>query len=197
MPGLLDKLPICTSRLCLRLFSKRDAEALFEIQRDPLLTRYAGGTRTREQSEASLTRIINRTAPAGFGPLAVEEQESGKVVGWCGVQPLTGTDRYEVIYALKVNRWGMGYATEAAASVVTHAFELPTCNIEAVWALVYPQNLRSIRVLEKLGMELVGNEYREETKQHASVYVVQKAEFERIIGDRGFTPPQSSTDQFQ
>lgn len=181
MPGLLDRLPIWTPRLCLRLFTKLDADALFEIQRDPLLTRYAGGTRSREESEASLRRIIERTSSAGFGPLAVEELASGEVIGWCGVQELAQTGRYEVIYALKVSRWGIGYATEAASSVMSEAFGLTSPTIDAVWALVYPQNLKSIRVLEKLGMDFLSDEYYEETKRHASLYMVEKAAFKKIL----------------
>lgn len=180
MTGLLEVLPLWTPRLCLRLFTKVDADALFEIQRDPLLTRYAGGTRSREESGESLLRIIDRTSSAGFGPLAVEELSSGEVIGWCGVQKLNGKERYEVIYALRVSCWGKGYATEAARALMSHAFELKSPRIEAIWALVYPQNLRSIRVLEKLGMDLYENEYHENSRRHACVYVVRKTAFERI-----------------
>lgn len=197
MPGLLDQLPIWTPRLCLRLFTKADGDALFAIQRDPLLTRYAGGTRSRDESEASLRRIIDRTTPAGFGPLAIEELLSGEVIGWCGVQQLAGAERYEVIYALRVSCWGRGYATEAASAVMSRAFSLTTPDIASIWALVYPQNMRSIRVLEKLGMELFDNQFHEETNRHASLYVVERETFAGVLRDRDFTPPQSSTNRPQ
>jgi RimJ/RimL family protein N-acetyltransferase len=100
------------------------------------------------------------------------------VIGWCGVQELKGArPRYEVIYAFKVNHWGNGYATEAAAVVVQCALELKEPSIEEIWGVVYPQNVRSIRVLEKLGMEFHSHELDDKAQTFASFYVVSKEKF--------------------
>jgi ribosomal-protein-alanine N-acetyltransferase len=178
MHGLLNAIPLATSRLFLRLFNEGDSEALYEIQRDPLVTRYAGGTRSRAESGDSLRRIIARTSLSGFGPLAVEHSETGRVIGWCGVQELKGTKpRYEVIYAFKVNHWGNGYATEAASALIRCALYLMEPSIEEIWGVVYPQNVRSIRVLEKLGMEFYSHELDDKAQQLASFYVVSRKNF--------------------
>lgn len=111
--GLISVLPIRTRRLSLRLFEPADADALYALHWDQRVARYAGGVKTKAESSESLKRVIDRTSSSGFGPLALEEKNSGAVIGWCGIQIMPGTDLYEVIYALQVAQWGKGLASEA------------------------------------------------------------------------------------
>jgi len=46
--------------------------------------------------------------------------------------------------------WGQGLATEAARAVLHHGFE--TLRIDEIVALTVPANVRSRRVMEKIGM---------------------------------------------
>lgn len=181
MNGLASVLPLWTSRLCLRLFGEFDADALYQLQSDALLTRYAGGRRTKDESLASLRRIIARTASTGFGPLAVEELSSGQVIGWCGIQRPEGFERYEVIYALQVSHWNRGYATEAAAALVDKAMGLDDPVIDEIHGIVFPQNLRSINVLEKLGMTFLEEYYDSKTDRRACVYMATKLSFQQSV----------------
>ena len=57
----------------------------------------------------------------------------------------------EIGYLLGREHWGNGYATEAALAVRDWA--LAELGLERLIALIYPGNVRSIRVAEKLGME--------------------------------------------
>jgi len=50
--------------------------------------------------------------------------------------------------------WGLGYATEAAAAVIAHAFDDPA--LAAVETTVYVDNPASRRVLDKLGFRATG-----------------------------------------
>jgi RimJ/RimL family protein N-acetyltransferase len=50
--------------------------------------------------------------------------------------------------------WGLGYATEAAAAVIAHAFADPA--LAAIETTVYVDNHASRRVLEKLGFRATG-----------------------------------------
>jgi RimJ/RimL family protein N-acetyltransferase len=180
--GLLSKLPRYTNRLKLRLFQEGDAGSLYELHRDNLLTRYAGGSRTRAESIDALQRMIRRTQTDGLGPLAIEEIASGELIGWCGVQKLRGTDDYEVIYALRPARWGRGFATEAAAAVIAEVAELEAPMITELWGIVFPQNLRSIRVLEKLGMRFAEYRFDEVSQRYASAYLLTRNGFITAVG---------------
>lgn len=172
--GLIDRLPLETARLALRPFREQDADALFALQSDPRVTKWAGGAKNRTESSRSLRRIINRTDAAGFGPLALQLRSSGNVVGWCGIQLMPDTDVYEVIYALEVAQWGKGLALEASKRVIDEAFVLDKPRIDEIYAQVFPQNARSIAVLTRLGMKFVESKLDRRTQSFADVYVVPR-----------------------
>ena len=190
--GLSKILPLDTSRLRIREFKPWDAEDLYELHRDCRVTRHAGGVKSKKQSGESLRRIMNRTRPAGFGALALEHCESGDVIGWCGVQRMPSTELYEVIYALRRQSWGQGFASEAAEALMREAFMLEDLAITDLYALVYPQNIRSILVLERLGMTFVENRLDETAGRHACLYRVSKEDFMRLIGASRVELPYSS-----
>jgi RimJ/RimL family protein N-acetyltransferase len=60
----------------------------------------------------------------------------------------------EVSYTLAHHAWGKGFGTEAERAVLAWGFT--TLGIERIVAVVYPENLRSHRVIEKLGMRPLG-----------------------------------------
>lgn len=60
----------------------------------------------------------------------------------------------EIYYSLLPNKWGKGYATEAAKCVLTLCFD--NLKLHRIGAGVAVDNKGSIRILEKLGMTLEG-----------------------------------------
>jgi len=154
-----------TERLRLRPLSPDDVDVFAEFYADPEVMRYLGVGKTlgREETEASVARMLRAFELDGFGQLAVERKEDGAVVGRCGflvwdaatLTPTTeaeaaGPSELEVGYALGRPYWGHGYATEAAAAVRDHA--LGPMGRERLIAFIRPDNVRSRRVAEKLGM---------------------------------------------
>lgn len=63
---------------------------------------------------------------------------------------------WELAYAFRRDRWGRGYASEAALACVRHGFEV--MGLKRIVADVDPANLASVRVLDKCGFEHVGGE---------------------------------------
>jgi len=182
-PGFLSRLPLVTNRLNIRAFRMNDHAQVFDLHRNHAVTRFAGASKTRQQSLASLDRMISRVDRTGFGPLAVLERSRGthnpRVVGWCGIQPLPGSDHYEVIYAFSEDVWGKGYATEAARALIHTAFSITSFPRDEVVGLVYPQNIQSIRVLEKLGMTFKEYSYVELSRRYACLYSCSRRNFFR------------------
>ena len=179
--GLLPLLPVITPRLCLRQFYLNDHSAVYQLHRDRAVTRFAGGSKTRKESLATLERMIERVSRTGFGPFAVTERKESSAtqppIGWCGVQPLRGTNHYEVLYAFATEFWGNGYATEAAGAIMHAAFSSPNLPTDELVGLVYPQNIASIRVLEKVGMQFREYIYDETTRRHACLYACKRSAF--------------------
>ena len=58
---------------------------------------------------------------------------------------------WELSYGFRRDRWGRGYATEAARACVRHGFD--ELGLEKIVADVDPANVASMRVLEKCGFD--------------------------------------------
>ncbi|HKJ40768.1 MAG TPA: GNAT family N-acetyltransferase [Sunxiuqinia sp.] len=79
----------------------------------------------------------------------------GKVIGLAGMFP--SNDRFrlaEIYYKIHPDYWGKGFATEVAKELVRFGFE--ELNAHKIEAGVQTENVRSIRVLEKIGMTREG-----------------------------------------
>jgi ribosomal-protein-alanine N-acetyltransferase len=98
------------------------------------------------------TNLLNTWDICDFGPWLVQEKGSEEILGHCGLRHWPGGNEVEVLYALIPSVWGLGYATEAARVAVDEGFSSLQC--DRVIAGVCPENLGSVRVLQKLGMEV-------------------------------------------
>lgn len=79
----------------------------------------------------------------------------GSAVGKCGFKGPPGADgTVEIAYGVAPEHQGKGYATEAAAALVTYAFKHP--QVRVVRAHTLPQPNASTRVLTKCGFRKVG-----------------------------------------
>ncbi len=159
---------ISTDRLVLRDIVEDDARLLFELDSDPEVMRYIGAGPT-EDVEWYRERI--RTVYRAWqhhhwqGVRLVLDRASGDFLGWVFVRPATAhglaaeigwTDprAIEVGYRYHRSAWGRGIATEAARPLVQRALADPAT--AALVGCAMAGNAGSIRVLEKLGLERVG-----------------------------------------
>ena len=154
LPPVPFPIPLLTPRLRVRRFTLSDADAMYRLHGDPLVSRYMGGTLTREQSLDNLRALIDRVEATGYGPFAVERIDDAELIGWSGVQQLPGYPMIEVIFAFEPSSWGRGFATEVAAALLLQCFG--ALGLHEVVATVDPRNLASIGVLNKLGFQSVG-----------------------------------------
>ena len=94
----------------------------------------------------------------GFGMWAVEERQGGRLIGRVGLihhedWTASGHDA-EIGWTLARATWGQGFATEAAAAVLRWARERG--GPLDIISITRPNNVRSRRVMEKLGLVHVG-----------------------------------------
>lgn len=146
-----------TERLVLRMFRESDTDAYAEMLADPLVMRFLGGkTMSRAEAWRNMAMVLGHWQLRGYGFWAVEERESGVMVGRVGCWRPEGWPGLEVGWTLRRSFWGRGYATEAARASVEHAFA--KLNQSRVVSLIAPENAASIRVAERLG-EKPGGEW--------------------------------------
>lgn len=157
-----------TPRLELREFTTSDTAALHAVLSCPQVMKFSGtGPLTTAQSRLRLLEFIRSYSTFGFGKWAVTRADSGDLIGYCGVELTTvanGPVR-ELGFRYRPEFWGKGYASEAGTAVLNHCFQV--LGWSELSAFVDPENVRSVRTLEKLGFRLEGK-----TKwQHLSVHL--------------------------
>lgn len=146
-----------TERLLLRRFVDSDAEAFFRLNSEPDIVRFTARkplTHVDEARAVLASAAFRADEQIGLGRFACVEKTSGQVIGLVGLKPPTELAHVDMGFRFLKEFWGKGYAPEAAAAIVRYAKE--TLLLEHVIATVFPENIASIRVLEKLGLTLTG-----------------------------------------
>jgi RimJ/RimL family protein N-acetyltransferase len=143
-----------TERLLLRAWRPEDREPFAAMNADPAVMQHYLSTRSREESDARVGEIEQEFAERGFGKWAVEipgEARFAGLIGLCGVHfKASFTPCVEIGWRLARAFWGRGYATEGARAALAFGFE--RLRMEEIVSFTVPGNLRSIRVMEKIGM---------------------------------------------
>lgn len=155
---------LSTSRLTLRQFTEADAQLIFDLDRDPDVTRFAG--KVPDTVEEYRLKIVNQILPyyachPARGFFIAEERETGDFIGWFLLRPSTDyryaaavgwtkPEEIEIGYRFQNRFWGRGLATEGGKALVELAFDDPTTT--AVVACAVVENRASTRVMEKMGM---------------------------------------------
>lgn len=130
--------------------------ALFvQINQDPLVMEYMPNCLNTSETEAFFQRIQTHFQKHGFGLLACEIKNTSEFIGYVGLNipafEAHFTPCVEIGWRLRFQSWGYGYATEAAKAILKTAFE--NIGLKEVVSFTVPQNVRSRRVMEKIGMK--------------------------------------------
>lgn len=143
-----------TDRLILRHWQASDRQPFSQINADPRVMEFLFRPLDPEESDALVDRIEARFRQRGFGLCAVELRRDASFIGFIGLAVPLFTAHFtpcvEIGWRLSANHWGHGLATEGALEVVRYAFE--QLALDAIVSFTAATNVRSRRVMEKLGM---------------------------------------------
>lgn len=143
-----------TDRLILREWRDDDLPLFAALNADPDVMQYMPKLLSREESDERVRKIREHFNRQGFGLWAVEVFGAEPFVGFVGLsvpsfeQPFTPC--VEVGWRLARAAWGKGYAIEAARAAVQFGFD--RIGLTEIVSFTVPDNLRSRRVMERLGM---------------------------------------------
>lgn len=144
---------IRTHRLVLRGWRAADRKPFAALNADAAVMEHFQGTMSREASDAFVDRIQEHWDKAGWGLWALEVPRAAPFIGYTGLWPadyVTGDPMVEVGWRLARDYWGHGYATEAAREALRIGFE--ELGLEEIVSFTVPQNIRSWRVMERIGL---------------------------------------------
>lgn len=141
-----------TARLSLRRLRPDDLSALCAILQDAETMYAYNGAFTDAEARAWLDRQLERYETYGFGLWAVILQETGALIGQCGltVQPWKARQVLEIGYLFRRDHWHRGYATEAARAVKAYAFTV--LGAAEVCSVIRDTNTASQNVARRNGM---------------------------------------------
>jgi ribosomal-protein-alanine N-acetyltransferase len=138
-------------KLALRHLTAADAPALFELARDPEVTRFFSWGPYRDESEArAFVERLDAQRAAGerleLGIVGADDRP----IGLTGLSELSRRDRRAVVGTwLGRAHWGSGANAESKALILSLAFR--DLGMLRVSALANPENVRSIAALTRLG----------------------------------------------
>lgn len=151
-----------TERLILRNFSLDDAALIYELNKDPDVTRYTGDPVTSiEQAEKILREtILPQYTNYNHGRWVVLVKPGLEFIGWCGLKARPERNEIDLGYRFLKKSWGKGYATEAAIACLEYGFK--SLGMKRIVGRAMPDNIASLKVLEKCGMRFICNEIVDE-----------------------------------
>jgi [ribosomal protein S5]-alanine N-acetyltransferase len=145
-----------TPRLLLRRFTEADAPLILSLNSDPEIVKYLHEPVLKNEAEAKkiLADIILPQYENNLGRWAVYTKDNMDFIGWCGLKYRPELDEIDLGYRLMQKAWGKGFATEAAQYTLAHGFK--TLGLKLITGRAHIENLASIKVLEKIGMDFIG-----------------------------------------
>ena len=145
---------ITTPRLLLRPWRASDLEAFAALNADPEVMEFFPSCLSREESDKLAAQIDAHHQAHGFSFFAAELVGVAPFIGFIGIAnvPFDApfTPAIEIGWRLARPFWNRGLATEGASAVLKYAFSV--LKLPEVVAFTVPANMRSRRVMEKIGM---------------------------------------------
>ncbi len=180
-----------TERLRIRRFTEEDAPLLLELDSDPEVMRFVGPYQL-PNVDAYREYIRSRYLPEyerspGWGVLAVIEKSSGNFLGKFILHPAPQdtygqdacfqSDDIELGFRFRRDCWGRGFATEGSRALIRFAFGRNKA--KRIVAAVLDGNVASVRVLEKVGLKLIGRSWASDVNQPQATFALTDEEFFR------------------
>ena len=141
---------LSTERLLLRQFKESDWKALHKYYSSELATTFTmGKALTEGESWRAMCSMIGHWQVRGFGPYALEDKESGDVIGTAGIWYPNDWPEPEIKWALAPEYWGQGFASEAARAVQKMTAEC--FNGRPLISFIHSENDASITLAKAVG----------------------------------------------
>lgn len=146
-----------TERLILRRITLKDRQELLDIYSDEDVMRFYGIYPVTELETVENLILDYEDGYIGNSSIrwGIEIKETEQVIGTCGFHNFFRMfAKCEMGYELNKNFWNKGYMKEALIAIIEYAFNFMGMN--RIEAQVYPENIPSFYLLEKMGFTKEG-----------------------------------------
>uniref|UniRef100_UPI00403F475D GNAT family N-acetyltransferase n=1 Tax=Paenibacillus sp. FSL K6-0276 TaxID=2921450 RepID=UPI00403F475D len=146
-----------TERLHLRKMKVSDSPSLFKIWSDPEVTKFMNiNCFTDENQAKDMIKLLDEFSQDNKAiRFSIIEMDSNEIIGSCGFNFLDYENaKAEIGYDIAKAFWGRGYASEAICALLDYAFS--SLKLNRIEAKVEPENVNSVKVLQKLNFTFEG-----------------------------------------
>ena len=178
-----------TKRLHLRKITTDDSSSLFRIWSDPEVTKYMNINNFTEEKQAiDMIYFLENLAKDNKAiRYSIIDIATNEIIGSCGYNVIDFENgKTEIGYEIGKLYWGMGYGPEAISELVNSAFN--TLSLNRVEAKVEPQNVNSIKVLQKVNFIFEGTLRQSEKSKgkyiDLNIYSILKSDHSSHIGGK-------------
>ena len=144
-----------TKRLKLRQWKEEDYLPFSKLNANPKVMEFFPSVLTKVQSDVMLSTMKALISEKGWGFWAVEEKETGLLIGSFGLHEPTDELPFlpcvEIGWRFSFEHWGKGYASEAGEEVLKFSFEV--LELDEVVSFTAVKNERSWKLMQRLGMK--------------------------------------------
>ncbi len=144
-----------TKRLIIRTWSLKDIEAYYNINQEKEVLKFLPSSLSIEEVSNFIKQSNISHNRYGYSLWALELKSNNELIGFTGLNytdwKANFTPAVEIGWRLGFKHWGKGYAFEAAISSLKYGFE--KCDLDEIVSFTVPRNVRSIKLMEKLGMK--------------------------------------------
>lgn len=148
-----------TKHLILRNWQDSDLEPFAIMVQDPVVMEYFPTLLTKDEASLYIYQTREKIKTIGFGFYACELKATHEFIGFIGLNipsfQADFTPCVEIGWRLAKEHWGKGYASEGALKWLDVGFD--EFDLERIVSFTPKDNLRSIKVMQKIGMTKCAN----------------------------------------
>ena len=171
-----------TKRLILHQVNISDRKFIVEYLSDDDQAKYLPLDRAYSDIEAQkwFDLRLKHWSRHNFGTFIIYVNSLHSAIGYCGIEHVKNTRLIDIRYGITKQFWGHGYAHESALAVIHYGFS-DLC-VEKLYGAAVPQNIPSIKLLEKIGMERDNCFY--EYGEEVSHYSLTAERYNKVFRDQ-------------
>lgn len=160
-----------TKHLSLREFNVNDSLFIIELVNSEGWLKYIGDRNIKTEEQAK-NHLINGALKGyrehGYGLYLVEITKDKTPIGMCGIMKRENLENPDIGFAFLPEYIGKGYAYEIASATINYAKE--KLNISTVCAITVAYNEKSIKLLERIGLNYIKTIKMADDKEELLLY---------------------------
>jgi len=164
-----------TERLIIRPTSESDSELIFELLNTPKWLKYIGerNVKTIENAKNYINeKMIPQLERLGYSNYTLIRKQDNQKIGTCGLYDREGLKGIDIGFAFLPEYEKKGFAFESSNRLKEAAFN--EFGIKTISAITMKDNTSSQKLLEKLGLKLIGTTKLPNDDEELLLYKIEK-----------------------